>query len=594
MVWALLARRSSNKGSLLKYVAIIAILLISLIAFVPPNAPFMPKEKRFPYVTFPLLPPLLAIVLAIVTRQILPALFAGIWIAALMVTSYNPIAATTQTLEWIVKNVVDSWNATILLFDFVIGAFVGVLYASGAIHAVADALAKKIRSARGSSLIGWALGLIVFFDDYTNTIVVGNTVRPLTDRTRVSRELLSYIVDSTAAPVAGLALVSTWIGYEVSLIKESFDSLQQEFEKGLIAAAPAVTPYAAWLASVPYRYYSILAMILVLLVILTRRHYGPMLRAEHRVVSTGKVLRDGAQPLMPIRSVLGEVVAKRRAPAWLFVLSVLVLIIVTLIGMWVTGAGKAEWWTVPFTEALVNADSATALLWGSFTAYLVAFVGAILSRALRFSEAMDYTIKGMYLMVFANALTLLAWTIKSATDAIGTADYVVHIAVGTGVPAVVIPLIVFLACMFISFTTGTSWGTFGIMMPIAIPLAWKLTLTQLGSVELAHIITFASIASVFAGSIFGDHCSPISDTTIMSSMFSACDHIDHVTTQLPYAVTAALVSIVLFALFAIGITNPAILLPIGIVLLILTHRVLNIVYAKKVGLSPVVPNYTVK
>ena len=592
-----MARRSSNKGSLLKYVAIIAILLISLIAFTPPNAPFMPKEKRFPYITFPLLPPLLAIVLAIVTRQILPALFAGIWIAALMVTSYNPIAATTQTLEWIVKNVADSWNATILLFDFVIGAFVGVLYASGAIHAVADALAKKIRSARGSSLIGWALGLIVFFDDYTNTIVVGNTVRPLTDRTRVSRELLSYIVDSTAAPVAGLALVSTWIGHEVSLIRNSFDSLQQEFKKGLISAAPTVDPYAAWLASVPYRYYSILAMILVLLVILTRRHYGPMLKAEHRVVSTGKVLRDGAQPLLPIKSVLGEVAAKRRAPTWLFVLSVLVLILATLMGMWITGAkelGRTDWWNVPFTEALKKADSATSLLWGSFAAYLLAFVGAILSRSLRFSEAIDYTIKGMYLMVFANALTLLAWTISSATKAIGTADYVVHIAMGRGVPAVVVPLIVFLACMFISFTTGTSWGTFGIMMPIAIPLAWKLALAQLGSVELAHIITFASIASVFAGSIFGDHCSPISDTTIMSSMFSACDHIDHVTTQLPYAVTAALISMVLFALFAIGITNPAILLPIGIVLLILAHRVLNIVYAKKVGLSPVVPNYTVK
>jgi len=589
-----LARRPSSRGPPLRYIAVIVILLISLIAFAPPNAPFMPEEKRFPYITFPLLPPLLAIVLAIVTRQILPALFAGIWIAALMVTGYNPIAATTKTLEWIVENVIDSWNATILLFDFVIGAFVGVLYASGAIHAVADALARKIKSARGSSLVGWALGLIVFFDDYTNTIVVGNTVRPLTDRTRVSRELLSYIVDSTAAPVAGLALVSTWIGYEVSLIKESFTSLQQEFEKGLIAAAPAVSPYAAWLASVPYRYYSILAIILVLLVVLTRRHYGPMLRAEHRVVSTGKVLRDGALPLMPIRSVLGEVVARRRAPAWLFILSVFVLIVVTLIGMWVTGAGKPDWWTVPFTEALVNADSATALLWGSFAAYLVAFVGAILSRALRFAEAMDYTVKGMYLMVFANALTLFAWTIKSATDAIGTADYVVHIAIGTGVPAVVAPLLIFLACMFISFTTGTSWGTFGIMMPIAIPLAWKLALTQLGSVELAHVITFASIASVFAGSIFGDHCSPISDTTIMSSMFSACDHIDHVTTQLPYAVTVALISMVLFALFAVGVTNPAILLPIGIVLLILTHRVLNIMHAKKVGLSPVVPNYIVE
>ncbi len=583
-----------DRGTAIKIIVIVIALIIAFIAFVPPNAEFMPKEKRFPYITFPLLPPLLAIALAMVTRQVLPALFAGVWIGALMVAGYNPLAATTQTLSWIISNATDSWNATILIFDFIIGAFVGVLYASGAMHSVADALARKVRSARGSSFIGWLLGLAVFFDDYTNTIVVGNAVRPLTDRTRVSRELLSYIVDSTAAPVAGIALISTWIGYEVGLIKDAFAGLQAELKKGLIAAAPTISPYAAWMASVPYRYYSILAIILVLIVVLTRRHYGPMLQAEHRVVSTGKVLRDGAQPLMPTETVLGEPPRERRASGWLFAASVIVLIFVTLIGMWVTGAGKPDWWTVPFTEALMNADSATALLWGSFAAYLVALTGALASRALSFSKAMEYTVKGMYLMVFANAILLLAWSIKSATDAVGTADFVVHAAVGAGVPAMIVPLVIFLVCMFISFTTGTSWGTFGIMMPIAIPLAWKLALAQFGSVDMAYTITFASIASVFAGGIFGDHCSPISDTTIMSSMFSACDHIDHVNTQIPYAVTAALAGIVLYALFAAGVTNPAILLPIGVVVLIILHRVFNIVYAKRAGLPPVVPNYVVE
>ncbi len=219
----------------------------------------------------------------------------------------------------------------------------------------------------------------------------------------------------------------------------------------------------------------------------------------------------------------------------------------------------------------MNADSATALLWGSFAAYLVALVGALACRALTFSKAMESTIRGMYLMVFANAILLLAWSIKSATNAIGTADYVVHLAIKGGIPATLVPLVIFLACMFISFTTGTSWGTFGIMMPIAIPLAWKLALTQLRSVEAAYTVTFASIASVFAGGIFGDHCSPISDTTIMSSMFSACDHIDHVNTQIPYAVTAALASLCLYALFAIGLTNPVILLPIGFAILVTLH-----------------------
>jgi len=582
----------------LKILAVAVAIVIGLVAYAPPNAPYMPEESRYPWIVFPLLPPLLAIALAIATRQVLPALFVGVWIGALMVTRYDIVGATIKTWEWIVGNATDSWNATILLFDFVIGAFVGVLYASGAMHALADTIARRVRSARGSSFIGWVLGLAVFFDDYTNTIVVGNTVRPLSDRTRVSREFLSYIVDSTAAPVAGLAMVSTWIGYEVGLIGDSIESLRAEN----LTMVPEIKPYAAWMASVPYRFYSILAIILVLLVVLTRRHFGPMLKAEHRAVREGKVLRDGAQPLMPTETVLGEPPREKRAPAGLFVLSVVTLIAVTLLGMWYTGATSiiesqnlsVSWFQIPFTDALMEADSATSLLWGSFAAYLVALVGALASRALSFGKAMEYTVKGMYLMVYANAILLLAWSIKSATDAVGTAHYVVHLATSAGVPASIVPLVIFLSSMFISFTTGTSWGTFGVMMPIAIPLAWKLAVAQYGSADMAYAVMFASIAAVFSGGIFGDHCSPISDTTIMSSMFSACDHIDHVNTQIPYAVLAASVSIVLYGLFAAGITNPLVLLPIGVVLLVILHRVLNVMYAKMVGLPPVVPNYVVE
>ncbi len=581
-----------DKGTLVKTIVIVIVLIISLTAFQGPTT-----ER--PYVVFPLLPPLLAIVLAIATRQVLPALFAGIWVGALMVAGYNPIMATTQTLQWIIENATDSWNATILIFDFIIGAFVGVLYASGSMHALARIISRKVKSARGSSFIGWLLGVLIFFDDYTNTIVVGNTARPLTDKTRVSRELLSYIVDSTAAPVAGLALVSTWIGYEVGLIKDTFKTLAEEAAKGEIAFAPHISAYAAWLSSVPFRFYSILAIILVLIVVLTRRHFGPMLPAEHRSVSTGKVLRDGAKPLMPTETVLGEPKKEKQTPAWVFIVSVLLLVFVTLLAMWYTGAEsigyKNVWWEVSFGDALMEADAATALLWGSFTAYLFALAMALLYKSLSFSESMEYTIKGMYLMVYANAILLLAWTIKSAVDAVGTADYVVGAAVSAQVPALIVPLIIFLTAMFISFTTGTSWGTFGIMMPLAIPMAWKLALIQYpGSTDMAYLVTYASIAAVFSGGIFGDHCSPISDTTIMSSMFSGADHIDHVTTQIPYAVLAAGVGIVLYLLLAIGITMPIILLPIGIILLIVLHRVINEFYAKSVNLPPVVPNYVVE
>lgn len=579
-------------STLIKIVAVVIIIIISLIAFVPPT-----NER--PWIVFPLLPPILAIILAIVTRQVIPALFAGIWIGALMAVGYNPLSASTKTLGWIIENATDSWNATILIFDFIIGAFVGLLYASGSMHALAHAIARKVKSARGSSLIGWLLGVLIFFDDYTNTIVVGNTARPLTDRTRVSRELLSYIVDSTAAPVAGLALVSTWIGYEVGLINNAFNDLAKEAAKGSIVVAPTIGAYAAWLASVPYRFYSILAIILVFLVVLTRRHFGPMLKAEHRAVREGKILRDGAQPLMPTETVLGEPEAKKYASPLIFVVAVILLVFTTLMGMWVTGAesiGYENWfWEIPFGDALMEADAATALLWGSFVAYIFTLVAVLVSKVLDFNKSMEYTIKGMYLMVYANTILLLAWSIKSAVDAVGTADYVVNLALSVKFPALLVPLIVFLVSMFISFTTGTSWGTFGIMMPLAIPIAWKLALLQYpDGTETAYLVTYASIAAVFSGGIFGDHCSPISDTTIMSSMFSGADHIDHVSTQIPYAMLAAGVGIILYLLYATQITHPAVLLPLGVILLIILHQVLNRWYAKLVNLPPVVPNYVVE
>ncbi len=582
-----------------KLLVIIIILAIGLLAFAPPNAEFMPEEKRFAYVTFPILPPLLAIVLAIYTQQVLPALFAGIWVAALMVYGYNPLSATMETWKWIVSSITDSWNATILVFDFLIGSMVALLYASGSMHSIAEVIGKRVKSARTASIMTSLLGIIVFFDDYSNTIVVGNSMRPLTDKHRVSRELLSYIVDSTAAPVAGLMLVSTWIGYEVQQINGALDVLKEQFDQGLIPAVPEISGYGLWLTAVPFHFYSILALILVFLIASTRRHFGPMLKAEYRALTEGKVLRDGAQPLMPTESVLGEAPREKRASYSIFLASIVGLIVVTLIGMWYTGAMviieneglEAAWWEIGFIDALMNADAATALLWGSFTGFLIAFIGALYSKVLTFRRAMEYTLKGMYLMVYANAILVLAWTIKTATQSLGTADYVVTQAVSANVPALLVPLIIFLISMFISYTTGTSWGTFALVMPIAIPLAWRIALIQYGDVNLAYMLAAASIGAVFGGGIYGDHVSPISDTTIMSSMFSGSDHIDHVTTQMPYGTFAAGISIILYLMFAAGLTSPLILLPVGVILLVLGHRVLNKYYSRRTGLPEVLPDF---
>jgi len=499
-----------------------------------------------------LLPPLVAIILAIWTKRVILALFAGVWIGGVMVSGWNPITGTTQTLDWLVQNASDSWNVKILLFDFLIGAGVGLIYKSGGAFAVGRALASKVRTSRGASVMGWLLGVLVFFDDYANTIIVGNTMRPITDRTRVSREMLAYIDDSTAAPVAGIALVSTWIGYEVGLIGDAFKELHVDL--GAIGG-----PYSAWAHSVPYRFYSIFAIILVFLVAFFHRHYGPMLHAEMRARTTGKVLRDGARPLMTTETDLG--VPKENGSVHLFIWPILALVSVTLLGMWYSGGDYATYAEGGIRAVLGNADSALALLWGSFAMVVVAFALVIGLRQMTVEEAEEAIIRGMKQMVIANTILLLAWSIKSATDAVGTAPYIVELAKGLGIGGNWIPLIVFLIAMFISFTTGTSWGTFSIMMPIAIPLAYGV------SGELGPAV-FASIGAVFAGGIFGDHCSPISDTTIMSSMFSGSDHIDHVRTQVPYAVTAAAVGVFLYLLFGFGVTNVVVLLLLGGALLV--------------------------
>ncbi len=522
-----------------------------------------------------LLPPLVAIILAIWTKRVILALFAGVWIGGVMVSGWNPVSGTTQTLDWIVSNATDDWNVKILLFDFLIGAGVGLIYKSGGAFAIGRSLANKVRSSRGAAVMGWLLGVLIFFDDYTNTIIVGNTMRPITDRTKVSREMLAYIDDSTAAPVAGLAIVSTWIGYEVGLIGDAFKNLNVDYGA-----------YVAWMHSVPYRFYSILAIILVFLVAYFHRHYGPMLHAEYRARTTGKVLRDGAKPLMTTEIDLG--MPKEEGSVHIFVWPILTLIFVTLYGMWYTGGGSAAYAKGGLMEVLGNSDSALALLWGSFAMVVVAFFLVLAMKKMTIEEAEDAIIRGMKQMVIANTILLLAWSIKSATDAVGTAPYIVDLAKGAGVSGSWVPLIVFLIAMFISFTTGTSWGTFSIMLPIAIPLAYGVT-GYLGPE------VFASIGAVFAGGIFGDHCSPISDTTIMSSMFSGSDHIDHVNTQVPYAMTASGVGIILYLLFGIGIHNWAILLPLGFVLLVGAWYVLTEWYGKKYGIPHgKVPIYVVE
>ncbi|PKP54779.1 sodium:proton antiporter, partial [Candidatus Atribacteria bacterium HGW-Atribacteria-1] len=451
-----------------KYKGLLLLTLIIFMFFILSGMALAAEEEvEKSYGFLSLLPPLVAIVLCFLTKQVLASLFIGIWVGATILTGWNPIGGVTKTLGYIVENAADSWNATILLFDFVIGGLIGLIYLSGGAQAFVKSVTDKVNNSRGGQFTAWLFGLIIFFDDYANTAIVGNAFMPVTDKLGISREKFSYIVDSTAAPVASLALISTWVGYEVGLIGDAIEG-----------TSVSLTPYTIFLQSIPYRFYSIFAIILVLAIALSQRDYGPLI----------------------------------------------VLVVVSIFGMWWTGGGTSA---ESFTAAISDADAMTALLWGAAFAVIVAILMYKAQGIGTLADMMDAFIDGAKMMVLANLILISAWSIGSVCDGIGTAPYVVNAAKGVISP-VLLPMIMFIICNIISFSTGTSWGTMAIAMPIAVPLALAL------GVPLP-----LGISAVLTGSVMGDHCSPLSDTTIMSSMFSGSDHMDHVKTQIPYALTAA-------------------------------------------------------
>ncbi|EOD01505.1 Na+/H+ antiporter NhaC family protein [Caldisalinibacter kiritimatiensis] len=465
----------------------------------------------------------------------------------------------------------DSWNAAILIFTLSIGGMVGVIGKMGGTKAIAEALAKKAKTARSAQIATWILGLCVFFDDYANTLIVGPTMRPLTDKLKVSREKLAYIVDSTAAPVVGMALVSTWIGYEIGLIKNAYESI------GIDANI-----YGVFIKTIPYRFYSIFALILVLVLAISRKEFGPMYDAEKRARLTGKVLGEDAKPMASDEITKMELKEGTELRASNAIVPILTLIVVSFIGLWYNGYNAAiadglniKWYTwVGIRESFGYADASVVLIWGAVVASIVAITMAVSQKILSLGEAFDSWVEGAKSLLITCMILVLAWSLGSVTDGVGTADFLVGV-VSESIPGGFLPILVFVISCLVAFSTGTSWGTMAIVIPLAVPLANSYVVA--GAAEPSLII--ATLSSVLTGSIFGDHCSPISDTTIMSSMASASDHIDHVKTQVPYALTGAVLAIlgyIIVGLSGLG-TIPALLISLvgGVILIIVIVQVLG-------------------
>jgi Na+/H+ antiporter NhaC len=475
-----------------------------------------------------ILPPLVAIVLAIAFRQVVVALFAGIFCGALIINDYNVLSGFLRSIDhYVVGALADKDHASVVIFTMLLGGMIGVIAKSGGAAGLAQTVIRYATNSRRGQISTWLMGLVIFFDDFANTLLVGPTMRPITDRLKISREKLAFIVDSTAAPVSSVAIISSWIGVEIGYIGEQYKALGIEGDA-----------YMVFIQTIPYRFYPLMMLAFGFFIAYSRRDFGPMLKAERRALLEGKLLADGARPTASFEDESLRIDPDKPQRWYNAGVPILVVIVGILVGMIVDGAmivsDKGHAITL---EAIFSAaDSYRALLWASLLGCMVAIIMSITQKILSVRKAMEAWLTGLKSIVIAMVILTLAWSLGAICKDLHTADYIIQV-VGDWLEPKLLPLVVFLVSAIVSFATGTSWGTMGILFPLVIPLAH-------GMAPGNETVMLGTVSSILAGSVWGDHCSPISDTTIMSSMAASCDHIDHVRTQIPYALIVGLVAMI--------------------------------------------------
>ena len=484
-----------------------------------------------------LLPPLAAIFMAFLLRKVAISLLAGIVAGAFLVEDWALWPSLERTVgDYLVGTAIDTFNVYVYTFTLALIGMVNVCIAMGGMAGVIERISRVATGVRSTQVATALMGIAVFFDDYANTVVIGGAARPLTDARRISREKLAYIVDSTAAPIAGIAIISTWIGIEVQYFQETLPRLGE-------MAGVVDSGYAFFFEVLPFRFYCFFAIALVLMIAASGLDFGPMLQAERRARRSGQ--GTGPRPRSGKRLPVASGVRPKAGvpPRWLNgVLPIAIVILATLVGSAMVGAGHLAargiditWYSpADLARAFISVedDSVQVLFWAAVLGSLVAIALAIGQSLLNLREAVTAWFHGVLSMLPAIAILILAMAIRSVTDDLLVADYLT--AVLGDVPAQVFPLVTFALAGAVAFATGTSWGTMAILVPVAVPVAASLAAGQ----ETAELLLFLVGAAVLDGAIFGDHCSLISDTTVMSSIASGCDHVDHVRTQLPYSLLA--------------------------------------------------------
>ena len=517
-----------NKKAVIIVVAAILVCLALLYHCVPIESP-MP-------LCLSVLPPIIAIVMALFLKEVISALFLGVLSGTFIMALFNgqePGTALGSGLlrvvdTYITGSLFDFDHVTIIVFTLTIGGMVKIISANRGMQGIVNWLLRRAKGPRSGQIMTFFMDICIFFDDYSNTLMVGNTMRPVADKLKVSREKLAYIVDSTSAPVVAIAFVTTWIGAELSYIQEGIDVI------GIDASA-----YSVFFHSLKYSFYPLLTLAFVLMIIHSGRDFGPMLKAERdarlKEDSCSEKSDNVEQPAHSIDALV----------------PLLTLIFGTIIGLFATGYDASVWhdsnldFFAKLSATIGNANSYTALIWSSIISLLSAIIMTLLRGSLEFGKIMEEMIEGFKMMFNAVLILTMAWSIALVTKDMHTAEFVSEILLKLSLSPVIVPALTFILAALIGFSTGTSWGTMAILYPLILPASWMLCQDQGFSVAATMPLFYNVVASVMAGAVMGDHCSPISDTTIMSSMASGCNHLQHVKTQMPYALTVGSVALLM-------------------------------------------------
>ncbi|MGI5893964.1 MAG: Na+/H+ antiporter NhaC family protein [Candidatus Merdivicinus sp.] len=501
-----------------------------------------------------IVPPILAIILALLTKEVISSLMIGIFSGTLIYACYTAdsvlgIAVKTveNTFTLMAQKMAD--NINIILFLCLLGALVAVISKTGASAAYGRWASKKLKGKRSAQLATAALGVLIFIDDYFNCLTIGTVMKPVTDKYRISRAKLAYIIDATAAPVCIIAPISSWAAAVGSNLQEAggFDSTM-----------------SAFVSSIPYNLYALLSIGLVIFLCISNYDFGPMRHLQETAEQTGNVGAIDTDQEQELPETKGRV--------YDLIVPVLALIIFSILAMLYTG-GLFTGETSNLADAFGNCDSAASLVLGGFGGLLVAFLFLIPRKVIGFRAFMDCIGEGVKAMVPACIILTLAWTISGVCrDMLGTGIFVGEFVESMKISLYIVPAIVFVVAALLSFSTGTAWGTFGILIPIV--------LTVMESMAGTPILTVA-LAATLAGSVFGDHCSPISDTTILSSTGAGCDHIQHVSSQMPYALITAIASFCGYVAAGLSKGNVFITLGTAIVVLIVMIIILHSVSAPR-------------